>query len=240
MDDRRGSVPPLASPPLATVEYISLLSHVLMTPLSGIVLWCEMLLRKGDLPERATRGLVAIDRGARAQVAILDNLVELSRAQSGATELERSLVDLATCVDDVLARNASAAAQKQIALSFDRPAGACAVRGDPVRLRTAIHNLVDNAINASPNGGHVDVAIEPVGVGFSVRVSDEGEGISPDALPALVTLGEPTGAGLPRRRGGLGLGLPIARRIAELHGGSISVAPRAPRGSCFALELPHP
>ena len=222
------------------MEYVSLLNHVLMTPLSGIVLWCEMLLRKGDLPERATRGLVAIGRGARAQVAILDNLVELSRLQTGSTELERSLVDLATCVDDVLARNASAAAQKQIALSFDRPAGACAVRGDPVRLRTAIHNLVDNAINASPDGARVEVVIEAVAAGLCVRVCDEGDGLAADALPALVALGEPTGAGLPRRRGGLGLGLPIAWRIAKLHGGAISVAPRAPRGTSISLDLPRP
>jgi signal transduction histidine kinase len=231
--------PPTPSPPKATVEYISLLSHVLMTPLAGIVLWCDMLLRKGDLPERATRGLVAIDRGARAQVAILDNLLELSRLQSGSTELERSLVDLATCIDDVLARNASAATQRQVALVFDRPTGACSVRGDPVRLRTAIHNLVDNAINASPPGCRAEVTIEDVASGFSVRVSDEGGGVAADSLPGLVSLGAPTGAGLPRRRGGLGLGLPIARRIAELHGGALSVTPRSPRGSRFALDLPR-
>jgi signal transduction histidine kinase len=210
-----------------------------MTPLAGIVLWCDMLLRKGDLPERATRGLVAIDRGARAQVAILDNLVELSRVQSGSNELERSLVDLTTCVDDVLARNASAATQRLVTLTFDRPTGACGVRGDPIRLRTAIHNLVDNAVNASPEGGRVNVSIEDVEAGFSVRISDEGTGVEEGTLPALVALGEPTGAGLPRRRGGLGLGLPIARRIAELHGGTISVAARAPRGARFAFDLPR-
>src|ERR1700748_1952167 len=90
-----------------TVEYLSRLSHALMTPLSGIVLWCEMLLRKGDLPELAERGLVAIDRGARPQVAILDNLVELGRLQTGSTELERSTVDLVACVDDVVAHSRS-------------------------------------------------------------------------------------------------------------------------------------
>jgi signal transduction histidine kinase len=218
----------------ATAEYVEFVGHVLMTPLSGIVLWCEMLLRKRGLPELAQRGLVAIDHGARAQAAILDNLLELSRLQAGSTELERSPVELATCIDDVIARCASAATQRRVTIRYIRPSSGWSVQGDALRLRTVLHNVVDNAIKASPPGGHVDIDVADAGAGFSIRVDDEGGGIAPEALPDLFTIGE-----LGARRGQLGLGLPIARWVVELHGGSISFAPRAPRGTRFAIELPR-
>jgi signal transduction histidine kinase len=231
---------PLPEPPEdATVDYVSLLSHVLMTPLAGIVLWCDMLLRKqAGLPELAERGIVAIDRSARAQVAILDNLVELARLQARSTELERSRVDVGKCIEDVLVRAATAAKQRQLNVRFARPAAPCFVQGDPVRLRTALHNVLDNAINASPVGGVVDIDLRDDARGVSIRVTDEGAGIAPEALPGLFTVGAVTGVGLAGRRGGLGLGLPIAQWIAELHGGSISVGPLAPRGTRLAFELP--
>ena len=227
--------PPKAARPAST-EYVSLLSHVLMTPLSGIVLWCDMLLRKRGLPELAERGLVAIDHGARAQVAILDNLVELSRLQAGVTELARSRVDLGKCIDDVIARSASAAKQRQVTLRFARPPDGASVQGDPVRLRTVIHNVLANAIAASSPGGHVDVDVAAGASGLAIHVDDEGSGIPPDVLPGLFTIGELTETG--RRRGELRLGLPIARWVVELHGGSLSFAPRSPRGTRFAIELP--
>jgi signal transduction histidine kinase len=221
-----------------SIEYLSRLSHALMTPLSGIVLWCEMLLRKEGLPELAERGLIAIDRGARAQVAILDNLVELGRLQIGSTELERSPVDLVACADEVVAHNSSAAMLREVSLHFERPTDAALCAGDPLRLRTAVHNLVENALDASPAGGHIDVSVRREGPSVSIEITDEGGGIAPDELPDLLTIGALSGTAPLRRRDRLGLGLPVARSIVELHGGSISVAARSPRGTRVTIALP--
>jgi signal transduction histidine kinase len=228
-----------AAPEDESLEYISILSHILMTPLSGIVLWCDMLRGKQELPELVERGLVAIDRSARAQVAILDNLVELGRLQARSTELHRSRVDLLACVRDVLARNASAAVQHKVTLRFEPPAKEHVVEGDPVRLRTALHNVVANAVKASPTGGRIDVVLEGSAGGFSVLVSDEGSGIAPEALPGLFEIRSLNDAEVARRRGALGLGLPIARWILELHGGSLLLSAREPQGCCCTLLLPR-
>ena len=197
-----------------------------MTPLSGIVLWCEMLARKADLPPVVERGLTAIDRSARAQVAILDNLVELSHLEAGSAELHRSRVNVVSCVSDVLVRNASASKQRQVTLRFERPPDDSFIEGDPIRLRTALHNLVDNALTRSPPGGRVDVALEKTAQGISIHITDEGSDIAADALPKLFTLGELTETGLAGRPGSLGLGLPIAHWIIGVHGGRILVVPR--------------
>jgi two-component system CheB/CheR fusion protein len=210
-----------------------------MTPLSGIVLWCDMLRGKHEVPELVQRGLVAIDRSARTQVAILDNLVELGRLQARSTELHRSRVELVACVRDVLARNASAAQQHKVAIRFEAPSAEHVVDGDPVRLRTALHNVVANAVKASSPEGRIDVALERGAEGFLIRVSDEGSGIAPEALPELFEIRALNDAEVARRRGALGLGLPIARWILQLHGGNLVVTARAPHGCCCMLRLPH-
>jgi signal transduction histidine kinase len=221
----------------APVDYVPLLSHILLTPLSGIVLWCEILRRKGELPEVIERGLSAIDRSARAQVAILDNLVELSGAEADSAELHRSRFDLVTCVRDVLVRSASSASQRNVRVEFDRPSGEWAIDGDPVRLRIALYNVVDNAINASPAGDRVDIAIEGTPEEIVVRVSDRGAGIDAALLPELFVLKALDEESRARRGGALGLGLPIARRIVELHGGTLVLTESSPRGCCVTIEL---
>jgi signal transduction histidine kinase len=223
----------------ATFEYVSLLSHTLLTPLSGIVLWCDMLRGKPDLPETVKRGLVAIDRSSRAQVAILENLVELSRMQESAKDLHRSRVELVPSVEDVLVRNASAAKHRKIELRFARPPADLVVEGDPVRLRTALYNVLNNAVNASPEGGAVDVALAATPGGVSITITDEGPGIPSDVLPGVLVARPPTEKEVAKRRGALGLGLPIAYRIVQLHGGVLELAPRASRGFACTISLPR-
>jgi signal transduction histidine kinase len=209
-----------------------------MTPLSGIVLWCERLLAKGDLSELTERGLVAIDRSARAQSAMLDNLVELSRMQAGHEDVHRTPVDVDACVRDVLVRVASAARQHQVTLRYERPREALAVVGDPVRLRTALVNLVDNAVKASPAGGAVEISVAAARGEIALSVSDDGDGIAAEAWPALLAVRELSEHGVSRRRGGLGLGLPVTHRIVALHGGALSLAARTPRGASVTMTLP--
>lgn len=215
-----------------------MLSHVLLTPLSGIVLWCDMLRAKG-LPEPVERGLLAIDRSARVQVAILDNLVELGLIRERSTELYRCRVELGACMDDVVVRSASAARQREVKLHFEAPRVPRAATGDPARLRVALHNVVENAINACARGGRVDVVLhERSDGGSTIRVTDEGDGIAPALLPRLFTIDARLGHGLARRGGHLGLGLPVARRIVELHGGTLSVENGPARGCVVTIGLP--
>jgi signal transduction histidine kinase len=223
----------------ASVEFASILRHALLTPLSGIVLWCDMIRRNPPLSDELDRALTAIDHSARAQVAILDNVVELSRMQSGATQLARLAVDLHTCVDDVILQNSSVARQRAVVVRFVAPDGQLVVHGDPVRLRTAIHNLVENAINHSPRGGTVEVRLEATEVSVLIHVSDEGNGIASGALPDLFKVDGFSEAGLMNRRGGLGLGLPVARWIVALHDGKLTTGPNAPRGCVFTITLPR-
>jgi signal transduction histidine kinase len=226
------------APTSASAEYVSLLSHVLMTPLSGIVLWCERLLAKGELSELGERGLVAIDRSARAQSAMLDNLVELSRIQAGVPDLHRSPVDVDACVRDVVVRVSSAARQHGVTIRYERPPEPLAVAGDPVRLRTALVNVVDNAVKASPAGAAVEIAVGVAQGKITIAVSDEGDGIAADAWPALLAVRELSERDVSRRRGGLGLGLPVTRHIVELNGGALSLTTRAPRGARVTMTLP--
>ena len=209
-----------------------------MTPLSGIVLWCEILRGRHRLPKVLDHAIMAIDRGARTQVAILDNFVELSLAQAGATELARAPVDLAASVRDAVRRNGSGADAREVRLRFVPPDPACVVEGDAFRLRNALSNVVDNAVKASPPGGHVEIVLEHASPTFAIRVTDQGPGIPLEARPTLFTLPEITEAGVSKRRGGLGLGLPIAHRIVELHGGTIVVADVAPTGCAVTITLP--
>jgi two-component system CheB/CheR fusion protein len=226
-------------PARASLEYISLLSHALMNPLAGIVLWCEMLLAKRRLPKVVQRGLRAVDRSARAQVAILDNFVELARVQAGVTDLERDSIDVVACIHDAIGRTKSASLQHEARVHFAPMPGACTVSGDAGRLCTALYNVLDNAIAASPPKGRIDVVLELSLERVSIRVTDQGAGMLPEVVAAAFTLGELAARPTPGHGVGFGLGLPIARFLVELHGGTIDVRSGAPAGCAVTVTLPR-
>lgn len=228
-----------ASTITASVEFASILRHAMLTPLSGIVLWCDMIRRNTPMSDSLDRALIAIDHSARAQVAILDNVVEVSRMQSGSTQLARSSVDISACIDDVILQNVSVAKQREVSLRFAAPPGEMTVHGDPVRLRAALHNLVDNAVNNSPRGGTVEVRLDAIENSIAIHVTDQGGGIVPEALPDLFKIASLSEAGLMSRRGGLGLGLAVARWIVTLHGGKLAHKPNTPTGCIFTISLPR-
>ncbi|HEY2899083.1 MAG TPA: HAMP domain-containing sensor histidine kinase, partial [Polyangia bacterium] len=202
------------------------------------VLWCDMLRRNPPLSDALDRALTAIDHSARAQVAILDNVVELMRIQSGVTELCRSEVDMVACVQDVAQQSASLSRQRHVKMKVEVGPGPIILQGDPVRLRAALHNIVDNAVTFSARGEQVDIGLQATPSCLFVRVSDAGRGIPADTARDLFKVGPLTEEGLLHRRGGLGLGLPVARWIVQLHGGSISVERNQPRGCTITVALP--
>ncbi|HEX3696514.1 MAG TPA: HAMP domain-containing sensor histidine kinase [Polyangia bacterium] len=222
----------------ANVEFMQIVRHSLLAPVTGIVLWCDMLRRNQKISEELDRALTAIDHSARAQVAILDNVVELMRMQSGVTELCRSEVDMVACIEDVARQSGSLSRQREVDLKVEIGPGAFLLQGDPVRLRAALHNVVDNAVTFSARGGQVIIGLRANPDSLSIRVSDAGRGIPKEALRDLFKLDPISEEGLFHRRGGLGLGLPVARWIVQLHGGSIAVESNQPRGCAITVALP--
>jgi signal transduction histidine kinase len=230
---------PKRSKARASTEYVSLVTHALMTPLAGVVLWCDMLGARSEIPDSVARGITAIDRSARAQVAILDNLVELSLREAATDDLHRSRFDIAVIVGDAVRRAASMATQGEVELRHARPAGPLEIEGDPARVRVALFNVLDNALKASPRGEHVEIGIEASDDEVTITVQDGGAGVAKAELRRLFAWRELA----PRRprdgRRGLGLGLPVARRIAELHGGTIAARNTPPRGLRVTVTLPR-
>jgi CheY-like chemotaxis protein len=193
------------------------------------------------------RALETIERNARAQGKLIDDLLDMSRIVSGTVRLDVQTVDPARIVEAALGTVHPAAAAKMIALRTDlgRAPGALPleVRGDPARLQQVLWNLLANAVKFTPPGGTVQVLLGRDGNDVVIRVIDSGIGIVPDFLPYVFDRFRQEDASISRQHGGLGLGLSIARQLVELHGGTIAVDSAGPHtGTTFTVRLPlaHP
>lgn len=221
-------------------EFLATLSHELRTPLTSILGWAT-LIRNGevDRAENLDRALEIIERNARSQARLIDDLLDVSRIITGNLQLEVHPLNMAPIVEvanDAL-RPAADAKEIQIELALD-PAS-CLVSGDPHRLRQVVWNLLMNAIKFTPRGGSVRLRLQCVETGARLTVNDTGEGISPEFLPYVFHRFRQEEGSLSRKAGGLGLGLAVVRHIVELHGGSVSAASAGPgRGSTFTVDLP--
>jgi PAS domain S-box-containing protein len=220
-------------------DFLATLSHELRTPLNAILGYTQ-LLRKGKASqEEALSFLEIIERNARSQTQIIEDLLDLSRIISGKIRLDVQRVDLATVVASAIeaVRPLSQAKKQQLTAVLD-PLGGL-VRGDPSRLQQVIWNLLSNAIKFTATGGKVQVALERVNSHVEIIVSDTGAGINPDFLPHLFERFRQENASSSRRHGGLGIGLAIVKELVELHGGTIRAKSPGPgRGSTFIVGLP--
>lgn len=205
-------------------QFLATLSHELRTPLATILGWTQLL--RGRTPDAATvDGAVAtIDRAARAQLRLIDDILVAARVVAGALRLERRRVDVARAVSRAADAIRVSADQKDVQLEV-RLAEGCFVDGDAGRIEHVAFHLLGNAVKFSARGGHVSVAVDrddELG-SATIAVRDEGIGIAPELLPRVFerfTQGE---TGLTRAHGGLGLGLSLARHLVEAHGGTIHV-----------------
>lgn len=221
-------------------DFLATLSHELRTPLNSIVGWSQIL-RIGSLDgDEVSEGLAAIERNALAQSQMIADLLDVSRITAGKIHLDLQPLDLAKQVDAILTGLLPVAAAKsvQITKQFDPAAGL--IRGDAARFQQILGNLVNNAIKFTPAGGRVDVAIEPHGEEVEIRVTDTGRGISAELLPDIFERFRQADSSSTREHGGLGLGLGIAKQLAEMHGGAI-VAESAGEGAgaTFRIRLPR-
>ena len=220
-------------------EFLGMLSHELRTPLNAIIGWTHLLSRQkldADMFNRATE---TIDRNARLQGRLIEDMLDVSRIISGKLRLETEPVDLPTVISAAIDTVRSAAEAKDIRLEPVLANGASLVLGDPMRLQQVLWNLLTNAVKFTPKGGHVQVQLRRIDSYLELTVSDTGPGIDESFLPYVFDRFRQADSTTARKHGGLGLGLAIVRHLVELHGGTVEVDNRAEgRGAVFTVTLP--
>ena len=220
-------------------EFLATISHELRTPLSAILGWARML-RMGQLSEEnAAKALDTIERNARAQAQLVDDLLDVSRIITGKLRMDVQPADPNSFIEAAVEAVKPAADAKGVRLQKIMDTGLISIPGDPVRLQQVVWNLLSNAIKFTPRGGHVQIRSERVNSHLEIIVSDTGQGISADFLPHVFDRFRQADQKTSRHHGGMGLGLAIVRHLVEMHGGSVRANSEGEgRGSTFTVMLP--
>ncbi|MBD2690859.1 ATP-binding protein [Anabaena catenula] len=220
-------------------EFLAVLSHELRTPLNPILGWAR-LLKTGKLDKANTdEALNSIERNAKLQVDLIEDLLDVSRILRGKLTLNVSTVNLATVISAALDTVSLAASAKEIAIQTHLEANIGQVAGDPARLQQIVWNLLSNAVKFTPQGGRVEVWLQQFGSIAQITVSDMGKGINSDFLPHIFEHFRQEDSSITRKFGGLGLGLAIVRQLVELHGGTVEAdSPGEGQGAIFIVRIP--
>ncbi|HEY9697616.1 MAG TPA: PAS domain S-box protein [Trichocoleus sp.] len=220
-------------------EFLAVLSHELRSPLNPILGWSRLLLN-GNLDEvRMRQALTTIERNAKLQAELIEDLLDVSRILQGKLSLTVSSVNLASTIKAAIETVRLAAEAKSIAIETNLDFNVGLVSGDATRLQQVVWNLLSNAVKFTPEGGHVIVQLEQVERQARITVSDTGKGIVPDFLPYVFDYFRQADSATTRKFGGLGLGLAIVRHLVELHGGTIQAdSPGEGLGATFTVHLP--
>ncbi len=220
-------------------SFLATVSHELRTPL-GVILGWAGILRAGNADARTVeRAAEIVERNARAQAKLIDDMLDISRIVSGKFQIEPSEIDPARVVGAAVESLRPAAEEKGVALALTVEPLPGPVVADPERLQQIVWNLLANAIKFSSQGGKVTVALGPAGDRLRIEVRDEGVGIDPQRLPHVFERFWQADTSSTRRHGGLGLGLAIVRHLAEMHGGRVTAASRGEGyGATFTVEIP--
>ena len=218
-------------------DLLATVSHELRTPLTSVLGWAQMLRAREGPPDRLSHGLSVIERSARAQSRLIDDLLDVSRITANRLRMTREPVPLAPLIEAALDQVRPQAVEKQVEIHTDLVESAL-VRGDPRRLDQVVCNLVGNAIKFTEPPGHITVRLERVDRNMVLTVSDTGVGISSTFLPYVFEWfrqADPRS----RSQSGLGLGLGIVRHLVQLHGGSVRAeSPGTGHGATFTVTLP--
>jgi signal transduction histidine kinase len=221
--------------------FLATLSHELRTPLTPVLGWVN-LLRSGGTNDTAmlSQGLDAIQRNAKLQARLVDDLLDISRVVSGKLRIDREPVNLSNIVESAAETVRADADARSVEFSVETPARPVVVHGAPVRLQQIVWNLLANAVKFTPKGGRVSARVRADGGDALVEVTDTGIGIAPDFLPNVFDRFRQADGSTTRQYGGLGLGLAIVRALAELHGGWVRAeSDGLGRGARFTFGLPH-
>ncbi|MEP7219141.1 MAG: PAS domain-containing sensor histidine kinase, partial [Bacteroidota bacterium] len=220
-------------------EFLATLSHELRTPLNAILGWSQLLRSGGLEPDALEQGLETIERNARIQTQIIEDLLDMSRITSGKIRLDVRRVDLHPVMEAALETIRLAADARGIRLQKVLDPFTDPVMGDASRLQQIIWNLLSNAIKFTPRGGKVQVVLKKVNSYIEITVGDTGQGISPEFMPHVFERFRQEDSTTTRAHGGLGLGLAIVKNLVEMHGGTVTVAsPGTGLGTTFTVILP--
>jgi PAS domain S-box-containing protein len=220
-------------------EFLAMLSHELRTPMSAMLGWLH-LLKIGKLaPDQQITALDTIERNARIQTQLVNDLLDVSRIVTGKMELETEVIPLDRTLESAIDSARLEGQALGIELKAELGRGSWPIRGNPHRVQQIFSNLLSNALKFSPKGSRVEIRLERAGDQAKVSVIDQGEGIDPSMLPHVFERFRQADSSTSRRHGGLGLGLAIVRSLAELHGGKVSATSRGlGRGATFTVTLP--
>ena len=219
-------------------EFLATLSHELRTPINAILGWLSILSR-GEAVRDPAKAIAVIQRNAQMQAKLIEDLLEMNKLTSGTARLDVALVDVKSTVDNALQALQPTAEAKGIRLTADIDPAVPQMAADGRRLQQVIWNLVHNAIKFTPDQGGVEVAVTRTSTSVQIRVTDNGQGISPDFLPYVFDRFRQADSSATRGAWGLGIGLSIAKHIVELHGGTIvATSGGSGQGSTFIVHLP--
>jgi PAS domain S-box-containing protein len=218
-------------------EFLAIVSHELRTPLNAILGWSH-LIRTGGLPEEvAKNGLEVIERNARAQAQIVEDILDVARIVTGKLTIDFKAIDLQAIATEAIESVSAIAAQKGVRLQSELIS--VSVLGDSTRLRQVLWNLLTNAIKFTPEGGDVSISLYEQGGYAKVVVRDSGIGISPEFLPQIFDRFQQADSSSTRRHGGLGLGLALVRSLVEAHNGTVTARSDGEnKGAVFEVYFP--
>jgi PAS domain S-box-containing protein len=220
-------------------EFLAVVSHELRTPLNAILGWVHMLRDGGLSDDKKMRAIETIERNARSQNQLIEDLLDVSRIVSGKLRLEVENVDLSLVIERAVETVRPAAIARNVTIRVLLDPNACPVFGDPNRLQQVIWNLLSNAVKFSPKDREVEVALRKLESSVEIIVKDQGQGIDAAFLPYVFERFRQADASTTRTKGGLGLGLAIVRKLVELHGGTVHVESEGiGRGATFCVSLP--
>lgn len=220
-------------------EFLAIVSHELRTPLNPILGWSQ-LLNTGKLDtEKTAVGLETIERNAKLQAQLIDDLLDVSRILRGKLNLNATPLNLEFIIKSALATVELSAEAKSIQIETHFEANIGHVSGDAGRLQQIVWNLIANAIKFTPEGGKITITLERIVNKAQIQVQDTGQGIESDFLPYVFDRFRQAESATTRKFGGLGLGLAIVRHLTELHGGTVAVtSPGKNQGATFSVQLP--
>jgi PAS domain S-box-containing protein len=220
-------------------DFLSIVSHELRTPLNAILGYAQMTRDKPDNASAVSRNSEVIVRSARAQLQLIEDLLDTSRIISGKLKLDLAQADMRLLLEEAVEVVRPAAEIKGIDLTAQIDEAPRSLLCDAMRLRQVVWNLLQNAIKFTPEGGHVALRVERTGERIRLIVIDTGRGIEPEFLPAIFDRFSQNDMSRQRRYGGLGLGLALVKELVEMHGGTIEAASEGVgEGATFTVTLP--
>ena len=221
-------------------EFLATVSHELRTPLNAMLGWTS-LLRAGKVDsQNVPRALEVIERNARSQAKIIEDLLDVSRIITGKLKLEVQSVNVAALIKSVIESVTPAAEANDISVRQQILTEKSSIIGDAARLQQILWNLLTNSIKFTPRGGSVEVKLERENLNLAVSVSDTGKGIETEFLPHVFDRFRQADGTTTRHFGGLGLGLAIVRHLVELHGGTVQASSAGVgAGATFIIKLPQ-